>query len=45
MYRQNSFWSQMAEEWVQHLKGKVIEPYSVGTIARGLNPIAVAVMN
>jgi len=34
----------MAERWAQHLKDKVIEPYSAGIIARGLNPRAVAVM-
>ena len=34
----------MAEGWAQHLKGKVIEPYSAGIIAHGLNPRAVAVM-
>ena len=34
----------MAEGWAQHLKDKVIEPYSAGIIARGLNPRAVAVM-
>jgi len=34
----------MTEGWAQHLKDKVIEPYSAGIIARGLNPRAVAVM-
>ena len=34
----------MAEGWAQHLKDKVIEPYSAGIIAHGLNPRAVAVM-
>ena len=34
----------MAEGWTQHLKGKVIEPYSAGIIAQGLNPRAVKVM-
>ena len=34
----------MAEGWAQHLKGKLIEPYSAGIIAHGLNPRAVAVM-
>jgi len=28
----------------KHLKGKVIESYSAGIIARGLNPLTVAVM-
>jgi len=33
----------MAEEWAQHLKGKVIKLYSAEIIARGLNPQTVAV--
>ncbi len=40
----NSCRSQMAEGWALHLKGKVIEPYSAGIIAQGLNPRAVKVM-
>ena len=40
----NSCRSQMAEGWAQHLIGEVIEPYSAGIIAHGLNPRAVAVM-
>ncbi len=44
LYTGNSCRSQMAERWAQHLKDKVIEPYSAGIIARGLNPRAVAVM-
>ena len=40
----NSCRSQMAEGWTQHLKGKVIKPYSAGIIAQGLNPRAVKVM-
>ena len=40
----NSCGSQMPEEWAPHLKCKVIEPYSAGIIARGLNPLTVAVM-
>ena len=40
----NSCWNQMAEEWAQHLKGKVIEPCSAGIISRGLNPLTPAVM-
>ena len=34
----------MAKGRTQHLKGKVIEPYSAGIIARRLNPRAVTVM-
>jgi arsenate reductase len=34
----------MAEGWVKHLKGDVIEPYSAGIEAHGLNPNAVKVM-
>ena len=34
----------MAEGWARHLKGDVIEPYSAGIKAHGLNPLAVAVM-
>ena len=34
----------MAEGWARHLKSKVIEPYSAGIIAQGLNPRAVTVM-
>jgi arsenate reductase len=34
----------MAEGWARHLKGDVIEPYSAGIEARGLNPRAVKVM-
>lgn len=40
----NSCRSQMAEGWARHLKGEVIEPYSAGVIAHGLNPRAVRVM-
>ena len=40
----NSCRSQMAEGWARHLKGKVIEPYSAGMVAHGLNPRAVLVM-
>lgn len=35
----------MAEGWARHLKGDVIEPYSAGIEARGLNPLAVRVMD
>ena len=40
----NSCRSQMAEGWARHLKGDVIEPYSAGIEAHGLNPQAVKVM-
>ena len=40
----NSCRSQMAEGWARHLKGAVIEPYSAGIEAHGLNPAAVKVM-
>lgn len=40
----NSCRSQMAEGWVRHLKGDVIEPHSAGISAQGLNPLAVKVM-
>ncbi|MBV52424.1 MAG: arsenate reductase [Nitrospinae bacterium] len=40
----NSCRSQMAEGWARHLKGNVIEPYSAGMIAHGLNARAVEVM-
>ena len=40
----NSCRSQMAEGWTRHLKGDVIEPYSAGIEAHGLNPNAVTVM-
>ena len=34
----------MAEGWAKHLKGNIIEPYSAGIVAHGLNPRAVRVM-
>ncbi len=40
----NACRSQMAEGWVRHLKGGLIEPYSAGIDARGLDPDAVRVM-
>jgi arsenate reductase (thioredoxin) len=40
----NSCRSQMAEGWTRHLKGGLIEPYSAGIEAHGLNPDAVRVM-
>ncbi len=40
----NSCRSQMAEGWTRRLKGAVIEPYSAGMEARGLDTRAVTVM-
>lgn len=40
----NSCRSQMAEGFARHLRSDVIEPYSAGIEAHGLNPSAVAVM-
>lgn len=40
----NSCRSQMAEGWARRLKGDIIEPYSAGIEAHGLNPNAVKVM-
>lgn len=40
----NSCRSQMAEGWARQLKARVIEPYSAGLAAHGLNPHAVQVM-
>ena len=40
----NSCRSQMAEGWTRRLKGALIEPYSAGIEAHGLNPLAVKVM-
>ncbi len=40
----NSCRSQMAEGWARALKGDIIEPYSAGLEAHGLNPRAVQVM-
>ncbi len=34
----------MAEGWAHYLKGDIIEPYSAGIKAHGLNPLAVKVM-
>lgn len=34
----------MAEGWARHLRSQVVEPYSAGIEAHGLNPNAVAVM-
>lgn len=40
----NSCRSQMAEGWARALRGDVIEPYSAGLVAHGLNPYAVRAM-
>ena len=40
----NSCRSQMAEGWVRHLKGDVIEPWSAGIEKHGMNDKAVRVM-
>ena len=40
----NSCRSQMAEGWARALKADIIEPYSAGIEAHGLNPHAVRVM-
>ncbi len=40
----NSCRSQMAEGWARHLKGGVVDAYSAGIEAHGLNPLAVQVM-
>jgi arsenate reductase len=40
----NSCRSQMAEGWTRRLKGEVIEPYSAGIEAHGLNARAVKAM-
>ncbi|HNR38619.1 MAG TPA: arsenate reductase ArsC [Acidobacteriota bacterium] len=40
----NSCRSQMAEGWARHLKGDVLEPWSAGTVARGLDARAVRAM-
>ena len=40
----NSCRSQMAEGWARHLKGDLIESYSAGIEAHGLNPDAIRVM-
>jgi arsenate reductase len=40
----NSCRSQMAEGWARALRAGDIEPFSAGTVAKGLDPRAVAVM-
>lgn len=40
----NSVRSQIAEGWARQLKGDIIEPYSAGIKAYGVNPYAIKVM-
>ena len=40
----NSCRSQMAEGFARHLKADVVEAHSAGTKPKGLNPLAIAVM-
>ena len=40
----NSCRSQMAEGWTWALKGNVIVPFSAGIAPRGVDPVAVEVM-
>lgn len=40
----NSCRSQMAEGWTRHLKGDRIDPYSAGVDPKGIDPLAVKVM-
>jgi arsenate reductase len=40
----NSCRSQMAEGWARNLKGDLIEPYSAGTVPKGVDPRAVKAM-
>lgn len=40
----NACRSQMAEGFARHLKGDVIEPYSAGIVAAGVDPRAIKVM-
>ena len=40
----NSCRSQMAEAWTRALKNNIIEPWSAGITAHGLNPDAITVM-
>ena len=40
----NSCRSQMAEGWARHLKGRQVEAYSAGVIAKGIDPLAVQAM-
>ena len=41
----NACRSQMAEGFARHLKGDLIEPFSAGIVASGLDPTVVEVMN
>jgi arsenate reductase len=40
----NSARSQMAEAFVQHYAGDILEPHSAGLVPRGVNPLTVQVM-
>ena len=40
----NSCRSQMAEAWARNLKGDLLEPYSAGTVPKGVDPRAVKAM-
>ena len=40
----NACRSQMCEAWARHLKGDVIEPYSAGVLAAGIDPRVEKVM-
>jgi arsenate reductase len=40
----NACRSQIAEAWARQLKADVVEPYSAGTHAHGLDPLAVKAM-
>lgn len=40
----NSCRSQMAEGWARRLKGDIIEPFSAGITAKGIDPLAVEAM-
>ena len=40
----NSCRSQMAEGWTGHLKGDVLEPYSAGIDPKGMDPLAIRIM-
>lgn len=40
----NSCRSQMAEGWARHLLPEILEPFSAGTLAKGLDPRAVKAM-
>ena len=40
----NACRSQMSEAWVRNLRGDLIEPYSAGILAAGIDPRAEKVM-